>query len=100
MRPRTGLALLAIAGTVTGCGAAGAARPPDGKTLFVQACGACHSLSGRESPDRQGGDLLGARLSPGVMLQFAREMPVRRSLSPVELRTVADYVVSVQRQGR
>jgi hypothetical protein len=31
------------------------------------------------------------------MLQFAREMPVRWRLSPEELRSVADYVVSVER---
>jgi hypothetical protein len=34
------------------------------------------------------------------MLQFAREMPVRRRLSQAELRRVADYVVSVERANR
>jgi mono/diheme cytochrome c family protein len=100
MRHATRLALLAIAGTVAGCGATGAGRQPAGKALFAQDCSACHSLSGRESPRRQGGDLLGARLSPEVMLQFAREMPVRRPLSSVELRAVAGYVVWVERRAR
>jgi mono/diheme cytochrome c family protein len=100
MRHRAGLTLLAIAATLlAGCGASGTARRPAGQALFAQACGACHSLSGRESPQRQGGDLLGTRLSPRIMLEFAREMPVRRSLSAAELRTVADYIVSVERRA-
>ncbi|MGI8505712.1 MAG: c-type cytochrome [Solirubrobacteraceae bacterium] len=97
---RARLALLAITGTLAGCGATSGARGPNGKSLFAQDCSACHSLSGRESPRRQGGDLLGARLSPGVMLQFAREMPVRRPLSRAELKAVTDYVISLQRRGR
>jgi mono/diheme cytochrome c family protein len=101
MRRRAGLTPLAvIASLVAGCGASGAAHRPAGQALFAQACGACHSLSGRESPRRQGGDLLGARLSPRIMLQFAREMPVARPLSSVQLRAVADYVVSVERRPR
>jgi len=96
---RTGLALLAISGILAGCGAASTARGPTGRALFAQDCSACHSLSGRESPRRQGGDLLGARLSPGVMLEFVREMPVRRPLSPADLAAVTDYVLSVQRHG-
>jgi len=101
MRHRTGLALLlAISGTLAGCGAAGTAPQPTGKALFAESCTVCHSLSGRESPSRQGGDLLGARFSPEVMLQFAREMPVRRPLGAAELRAISAYVVSVERRGR
>jgi mono/diheme cytochrome c family protein len=88
---------VAIGGALAGCGATGATLRPAGQTLFTEACGACHSLTGRESPRRQGGDLLRARLSPAVMLQFAREMPLRHSLSAAELRAVADYVVSAER---
>jgi mono/diheme cytochrome c family protein len=84
---------------VAGCGGSGAAQP-DGKALFSQACSACHSLTGVESPGRQGGDLRAAHFSRAVMLQFASEMPVRRRLSPDELRSVADYVVSVERASR
>ncbi len=99
MLPRTGLALLAVSGTLSGCGAAGTAPRPSGKALFAANCSVCHSLSGRQSPRRQGGDLLGAHFSPQVMLQFAREMPVRRPLTRAELRAVSDYVLSVQRRG-
>ena len=38
------------------------ARHARGRSLFVQACGFCHSLTGHESPSKQGGDLLGVRL--------------------------------------
>jgi hypothetical protein len=34
------------------------------------------------------------------MLQFARQMPVRHPLSQADLRTVADYVVAVERANR
>lgn len=100
MRRRTGLALLAISGALAGCGAAGTTHGPDGKMLFAKNCSACHSLSGRDSPRRQGGDLLGARLSPAILLQFTREMPVRRPLSSGELQAVVDYVLAVRRRGR
>jgi mono/diheme cytochrome c family protein len=95
MRHRAGLTLLMIAATLAGCGASG----PSGKALFAEDCSSCHSLSGVQSPRRQGGDLLGAHFSSAVMLQFTRVMPTRRRLTPVELRTVAEYVVSVQRGG-
>jgi mono/diheme cytochrome c family protein len=84
---------------IAGCGGSSAA-PPDGKALFSENCSACHSLTGVDSPKRQGGDLRAARFSRAVMLQFAREMPVRRPLSAAELRRVADYVVAVERANR
>jgi mono/diheme cytochrome c family protein len=92
----TAAASLLSAIAIAGCGGSGTSRP-DGKALFSQACSACHSLTGVESAKRQGGDLRTAHFSPAVMLQFAREMPVRWRLSPEELRSVADYVVSVER---
>ena len=67
--------------------------------LFTRACGACHTLSGVDSPKYQGGDLLGLQMSRPALLQFAREMPVRRRLTSAELATVADYVLAVQRRG-
>jgi mono/diheme cytochrome c family protein len=68
--------------------------------LFTQDCGGCHSLSGRQSPRRQGGDLLRLDVGRGPMLQFVREMPVRHPLSPVQLRDVVAYVLAVERGGR
>ncbi len=105
--PPVALALwLAVAVTVVvvlsvglaACGAGRSSPVPSGRTLFAQACSACHSLSGTQSPRRQGGDLLGIRFSRAVMLQFVREMPLRRPLSPAELRAVSDYVVAVERR--
>ncbi|HEY2260849.1 MAG TPA: c-type cytochrome [Solirubrobacteraceae bacterium] len=92
-------AILLSALAISGCGGSGGAQP-NGQALFSQACSACHSLTGVESPKRQGGDLRAGRFSRAVMLQFAREMPVRRRLSEAELRRVADYVVSVERANR
>ena len=100
MRPRTGLALLAISGALAGCGATGVATRPAGRALFAEDCSVCHSLSGRVSPRQQGGDLLGFHASRAVMIQFSGEMPVRDRLSQAQLRAVADYVVAVERRGR
>jgi mono/diheme cytochrome c family protein len=83
---------------VTGCGTATPARS-SGRSLFAQACGFCHSLTGHESPSKQGGDLLGVRLRRPVALQFAREMPVRRQLSHAQLAAIVDYIALVQRRG-
>lgn len=96
----SGKAIAALAASsmlLVGCGGSSV---PSGKALFAQDCSACHSLTGVESPKRQGGDLLHADFSRTVMIQFAREMPVRTSLSSAELRRVADYVVSVERHAR
>jgi cytochrome c551 len=38
-------ALAAAAFVLAGCGGGGTATPVDGRTLFVQSCGACHSLA-------------------------------------------------------
>ena len=89
--------VLAIA--AAGCGGSGSAPSNRGKTLFTQACGACHTLTGVDSPKHQGGDLLAARMSRLALLQFGREMPVRRRLTSAELATVADYILAVQRRG-
>lgn len=84
------------AGLLAGCGGSSS---PSGKALFAHNCSACHSLTGIDSPKRQGGDLLQAHFSRAVMIQFAREMPVRKRLTSAELRRIADYVLSVQRGG-
>jgi mono/diheme cytochrome c family protein len=88
---------LAICGVLAGCGGASRAHVGTGAALFAAKCGACHSLSGRESPGRQGGDLLHYRFTREVMLEFAREMPVRRPLDARELNVVAAYLVGVER---
>jgi mono/diheme cytochrome c family protein len=67
-------------------------RSASGKALFAEDCSACHSLIGSESLRRQGGDLLGYRFSRPDLLEFAREMPVRRPLSRVQLAAIVDYV--------
>ncbi len=65
--------------------------------MFAQSCGACHSLIGNESLRRQGGDLVHFRMSQQQLLQFAREMPTRRALSPEQLRAVVAFVLAAER---
>lgn len=96
MRCATALAALVVALATAGCGSA-ATAPHPGHALFAQACSFCHSLTGHESPSKQGGDLLGVRLTRPVALQFAREMPVRRPLSHAQLVAIVDYIALVQR---
>ncbi|MGH2870675.1 MAG: c-type cytochrome [Solirubrobacteraceae bacterium] len=100
MRRATLFAALAFALglAATGCGTA-TPTGASGRSLFAQACGFCHSLTGHESPSKQGGDLLGVRLRRPVALQFAREMPVRPRLSHAELAAIVDYIALVQRRG-
>jgi mono/diheme cytochrome c family protein len=93
---RAALAALAIAVVATGCGSSGGAPRPSGAALFTEDCGMCHSLTGRQSPRRQGGDLLALRMSRVEMLQFVREMPVPHPLTQAEVGAVADYVRSVE----
>jgi mono/diheme cytochrome c family protein len=92
-----GLALTAAG--LTGCGGAARPRTDSGRAVFAQACSACHSLSGREDPRRQGGDLLAFHSDRAALVELAREMPVRRPLSASQLRAVVDYVMTVERRG-
>ncbi len=82
---------------LAGCGGAKQAQP--GAALFAHNCSLCHSLIGNESLRRQGGDLLGYRLSRPTLLQFAREMPVRRPLTEAQLARIVDYIRRVQASG-
>jgi hypothetical protein len=59
----------------------------------------CHSVIGNESLRRQGGDLLGYRMTRQQLREFTREMPVRHRLTPAELNAVVDYVFALQRRG-
>jgi mono/diheme cytochrome c family protein len=88
-------AVLAIAA----CGGT-AAKAPSGRAVFATACHSCHTLSGPGAPATQGGDLRELRIERPQLLQFVREMPVRRRLSAAELRAVADYLLGVQRRAR
>jgi hypothetical protein len=67
--------------------------------LFAEDCSACHSLIGNESLRRPGGDLLGYRFSRRDLLEFAREMPVRRPLGPAQLAAIVDYVSGEERSA-
>ena len=94
------LTSIAVAVALAGCGSAGNAQRADGQTLFSQDCGVCHSLTGHQSPRRQGGDLLALHVSREAMLQFAAEMPVPHPLSSAQLRIVSDYVLAAEARGR
>jgi mono/diheme cytochrome c family protein len=98
-RRRAALGVLAVSGVLAGCGGAGGRSPTSGRALFAQACGACHSLVGRQTPALQGGDLLGYRFGRSAMREFAREMPVRRALDARQLTAVVDYVVRAEARG-
>ena len=74
-------------------------RTASGRTVFAQACSACHSLSGREDPRRQGGDLLAFHSDRAALVELTREMPARRPLSASELGAVVNYVMTVERRG-
>jgi hypothetical protein len=51
---------------------------------------------GNESLHRQGGDLLGYRLTHRQLVLQVREMPVKRPLSQAQLDAVVQYVWSLQ----
>jgi len=87
------------AGAIAGCGGS-AAQPRSGAALFAQDCGKCHSLIGNESLHRQGGDLVAYHLSPEILAQFTREMPVRRPLRADQLAAVVAYVYAAERRAR
>ena len=99
MRPGTALAALAVMVAAAGCGSGGGERQAAGQLLFARDCGFCHSLTGRQSSTRQGGDLLRLHIGATAMLEFVREMPVRHHMSPAEVRAVARYVLAVERRG-
>ena len=100
-RMRRGFAFAAVAASVAliGCGSVSRPRSASGKALFAADCSACHSLIGSESLRRQGGDLLGYRFSRRDLLEFAREMPVRRPLSPAQLAAIVGYVSGRERSA-
>jgi mono/diheme cytochrome c family protein len=93
--------MLCLCAALVACGSAGVSgQAGAGHRLFEQNCSICHSLIGSESLRREGGDLLRYRLSRQDLLEFAREMPVRRPLRAEQLAAVVDYVLDAQRRGR
>lgn len=90
---------LMLAVALSGCGGTDR-RPVNGRVVFTQSCRACHSLDGHPSAGQQGGDLGGVAIGRRAMIQFVREMPVRRRLSAAEINAVSDYVRAVERGRR
>jgi mono/diheme cytochrome c family protein len=84
----------------SGCGSGGGSPRADAPALFAEDCGMCHSLTGRQLPRRQGGDLLTLHTTRAEMLEFVREMPVPHRLTEAQLQAVADYVRAVEARGR
>jgi mono/diheme cytochrome c family protein len=94
---------LVAALAVAGCGGGGGAsisQTSEAAHVFARNCSACHSLIGNESRHRQGGDLVGYRLSRRQLLEFTREMPTRRPLTSAQLQLVVEYVLGFQQRGR
>jgi mono/diheme cytochrome c family protein len=92
---------LVAALAVAGCGGgASISQTSEAAHVFARNCSACHSLIGNESRHRQGGDLVGYRLSRQQLLEFTREMPTRRPLSSAQLQLVVEYVLGFQQRGR
>jgi mono/diheme cytochrome c family protein len=85
-----------MAAVAAGCGSGAGAPRASGAALFSEDCGMCHSLTGRQSPRRQGGDLLALRVTRVEMLEFVREMPVQHPLSHAQVGVVVDYVRAVE----
>jgi mono/diheme cytochrome c family protein len=78
----------------------GAAVAASGKAVVTEHCSVCHSLTGRDDPRLQGGDLLGFHASRTQVVQFVREMPVvHRPLTSAELQAVVDYVIAAERRA-
>jgi mono/diheme cytochrome c family protein len=91
---------LVAALSVVGCGGGESiSQTSEAAAVFARHCSACHSLIGNESRHRQGGDLVGYRLSRQQLLEFTREMPTRRPLTSAQLEAVVDYVLKIQQRG-
>src|SRR4030088_282571 len=90
------IAACVLALVASGCGAGTGARPVSGAKLFSEECSVGHSVIGNESLHRQGGDLLGYRLTHQQLVLQVRQMPVKRPLSQTQLDAVVQYVWSLQ----
>ena len=99
-----GQRLEAGAGAGAGCWAGAAGRAPraapsSGRDVFASSCSSCHSLVGNESSHKQGGDLLGFRMTRADVFSFTRVMPTAAGLSAAQLRAVTDYVFAAQQSA-
>jgi mono/diheme cytochrome c family protein len=94
-----GFAALALIGALAGCGGGASAARPTGAQVFARDCEMCHSVIGNESKHRVGGDLLGYQITRQQLIEFTREMPVRRPLTQAQLAAVVDYVYALQQRG-
>jgi mono/diheme cytochrome c family protein len=90
--------LLSCCAAVSACGGQthGAAAASSRRTLFTEACGACHTLTGHSDPRHQGGDLLDFHATGTQFLQLASEMPVRHPLSRTQLNAVVRFVMGLE----
>lgn len=89
-------------GGAGGGGGGGGATPAaiSGRQVFIQACAACHSLTGHNTARQQGGDLLHFHATRRQTLQLTAEMPVlHHRLTQAQLAAVVDYIMAVERRG-
>ncbi len=94
----------AICLACAGCGGGGSPRVlgaagGSGAVVFARSCSACHSLVGNESLHRQGGDLLGYKMTRSQLLGFTRVMPTK-PLSDAQLDAVVEYILRAQSRAR
>jgi len=68
--------------------------PASGQAVFAARCSSCHSLIGNESLRKQGGDLLGYKLTEAQLISFTRVMPSR--LTEAQLLAVVRYIMRRQ----
>jgi hypothetical protein len=100
MRYRRLIVVVVLGLATAACGGDQRSASAGGGVLFDQACGHCHTLSGVNTPSHQGGDLLTVHLRRSLLVQFAREMPVRQPLTRGELTAIVDYILAAQRRAR
>lgn len=99
LEPMVTVVAVAAALCGIGLGGCGSGTRVSGRVVFNADCADCHSISDTSSPEQQGGDLRGLRLSRGELAQFTTEMPVvNKPLTRKQMRAVVDYVRSVERR--
>jgi mono/diheme cytochrome c family protein len=86
-------------GAVAGTGVT-AERPTDGKSIFANTCGACHTLSDAGTSGTVGPNLDSSKPPKELVVDRVTNgqgvMPsFKDSLDPAQIRAVADYVSSV-----
>lgn len=85
--------------TTSGAQAHEAPGEANGAVVFAHSCAACHSLVGNESLHKQGGDLLGYKMSRSQLLGFTRVMPTK-PLTEAQLDAVVSYIFRAQTRAR